>query len=195
MSGARRGGAPATQAGAGPPGDDTEHWITLPPPGEQVAPELTAAIEEFDAGGRAAARAATAWLKETAPGSYATSRTRLLMLGSRIGGFYSLASAQVALSQRDRGELAATPVRVPAALVSWIAKDPAVAVDGKLLLLHAVGTARRAAALQATTVLVVDPFDAPTAAMWRERFGFRRSAEPAAPGRSRRLWLPLNAGG
>jgi hypothetical protein len=77
---------------------------------------------------------------------------------------------------------------VPAALITWIAKDRRAEIEGKLLLLHAVATARRAAELQATAVLVVDPFDERTAAMWRERYGFRPSAEVRKP---KRLWLPL----
>ena len=60
--------------------------------------------------------------------------------------------------------------------------------DSKALLLHVAATARRATVLQATFVLVVDPFDEEIAVMWRERFGFRLSAEPAE---RKRLWLPL----
>jgi hypothetical protein len=77
---------------------------------------------------------------------------------------------------------------VPAALITWIAKDRRAALDGKLLPLHAAATARRAAELQATSVLVVDPFDEETATMWRERYGFRSSAEAR---KHKRLWLPL----
>jgi len=105
-----------------------------------------------------------------------------------VAGFYSLASAQVELSQRDRQRAGVAPIRVPAALITWIAKDRRATLDGKLLLLHAAATARRAAELQATSVLVVDPFDEETATMWRERYGFRSSAEARKP---KRLWLPL----
>lgn len=105
-----------------------------------------------------------------------------------MAGFYSLASAQVELSQRDRRRVGVAPVRVPAALITWIAKDKRAEIDGKPLLLHAAATARRAAELQATSVLVVDPFDEETAAMWRERYGFRASVETRTP---KRLWLPL----
>lgn len=141
--------------------------------------ELIEALDAFDAGERPAAVAAGSWLKTQALDSYETSRTRLLVAEHRVAGFYSLASAQVALSQRDRRRLGVDPVQVPAALVAWIAKDVSADIDGKVLLLHADATARRAAALQATSVLVVDPFDDETAAMWRRRFGFRPSAEPA----------------
>ena len=74
--------------------------------------------------------------------------------------------------------------------MTWIAKDKRAEIEGKLLLLHAAAIARRAAELQATSVLVVDPFDDETAAMWRERYGFRTSAEARKP---KRLRLPLQA--
>jgi hypothetical protein len=170
--------------------DPEPSWITLPPTDVDVLSELRAVLDAFDAGGRPAAVAATSWLKTQALDSYQTSRTRLLVAEHGVAGFYSLASAQVALSQRDRRRLGVAPVRVPAALVAWIAKDVRAGIGGETLLLHAAATARRAAALQATTVLVVDPFDEETAVMWRERFGFRPSAEPAE---RRRLWLPLRA--
>jgi len=145
-------------------------------------------LEAFDAGERPAARAASTWLRTQAVAAFQTSRTRLLLCSGRVEGFYSLASAQVELNQRDRRRIDIAPVRAPASLVTWIAKDKRAEIDGKLLLLHAVATARRAAELQATSVLVVDPFDEETAIMWRERFGFRTSAEAKKP---KRLWLPL----
>jgi hypothetical protein len=163
-------------------------WVTLPPAEAEVPDKLRGALEAFDAGEHPAAVAATAWLRTQALVSHATSRTRVLVAEHRVAGFYSLASAHVELSQRDRRRAGVEPVRVPAALVTWIAKDRWAEIDGKLLLLHAVATARRAAELQATSVLVLDPFDEQTAAMWRERFGFRPSAEVRAP---KRLWLPL----
>jgi len=165
-------------------------WITLPGPQEELPNELRAALDEFDPGERPAALAAREWLRTQAVDSYQTSRTRLLIAEQRIAGFYSLAASQVELRQSDRSRAGFDPVRVPAALVTWIAKDKRAEIDGKLLLLHAAGTARRAAELQATAVLVLDPFDAQTAMMWRERFGFRPSAEKRKP---KRLWLPLQA--
>jgi hypothetical protein len=149
---------------------------------------LRLALDDFDAGERAAAKAAGNWLRTQGVAAHQTSRTRLLIADGRVAGFYSLASAQVELSQRDRRRVDVAPVRVPAALITWIAKDKRAEIDGKLLLLHAAATARRAAELQATSVLVVDPFDEETAAMWRERYGFRASVETRTP---KRLWLPL----
>jgi hypothetical protein len=169
--------------------DPQPSWLTLTPQ-RNPPDELCALLDRFDAGARDAARAATVWLREQALGSHTTARTRLLLRDGAIAGYYALASAQVALTQADRKRLGVQPVRVPAALVAWIAKDYRVEQDGRDLLLHAAATARRAADLQATTVLVVDPFDAKTAAMWRQRYGFRRSAEA---GERRRLWLALDA--
>lgn len=166
-------------------------WITLPPSRVSIPSELWTAIEAFDAGDRPAAVAAARWLKTDAWRAFPTARTRVALTDGRVAGFYALASAHVSLSQRDRRGLSVSPVRVPAALVAWIAKDIQAGVDGKELLLHAVAIARRVAALQATTVLVVDPFDSEAAMMWRQRFGFRPSAEVAI---SKRLWLPLSAG-
>jgi hypothetical protein len=163
-------------------------WITLPSRDEELPTELRLALDDFDAGERAAAKAAGAWLQAEAVAAHQTSRTRLLIADRRVAGFYSLASAQVELSQRDRRRVGVVPVRVPAALITWIAKDKRAEIDGKLLLLHAAATARRAAELQATSVLVVDPFDEETAAMWRKRYGFRASVETRKP---KRLWLPL----
>lgn len=168
--------------------DPQPSWVTLPPPHVEVPTQLRDALDAFDAGDRPAADAACRWLKDQALVVHQTARTRLLVAEDRVLGFYSLASAQVALSQRDRRRLGVDPVQVPAALVAWIAKSASADIDGKTLLLHAAATARRAAILQATSVLVVDPFDEETAMMWRTRFGFRSSAEPAE---RKRLWLAL----
>lgn len=168
--------------------DSQPSWITLPSRDEELPGELRLALVDFDAGERAAAKAAGNWLRTQGVAAHQTSRTRLLIADGRVAGFYSLASAQVELSQRDRRRIDVAPIRVPAALITWIAKDKRAEIDGKLLLLHAAATARRAAELQATSVLVVDPFDEETAAMWRERYGFRASVEARMP---KRLWLPL----
>ncbi|MBA3807958.1 MAG: hypothetical protein H0X28_06165 [Solirubrobacterales bacterium] len=171
--------------------DRAPTWLTLPSGPARAPDELRDLLDDFDAGDRPAAVAAGDWLRAEAFGSHATSRTRLLIADQRLAGFYSLASAQVELSQRDRGRLGVDPVRVPAALVTWIAKDKRAEIDGKELVLHAAAMARRAAELQATSVLVVDAFDEQTARMWRERFGFRPSSEARTP---KRLWLPLQPG-
>ncbi len=188
MTGEDLGGATTAESIDTALADSKPSWITLPSRGEELSSELRLALDDFDAGERAAAWAATAWLRTQAVTAHQTSRTRLLIAGGRVAGFYSLASAQVELSQRDRRRVGVVPIRVPAALIAWIAKDKRAEIDGKLLLLHAAATARLAAELQATAVLVVDPFDEETAAMWRKRYGFRASVEARKP---KRLWLPL----
>ena len=125
--------------------DSEPSWVTLPPPRAEVSDTLRAALEALTLGTLRLLWPPTAWLKTQALDAYESSRTRLLIAERRVAGFYSLASAQVALSQRDRRDLSIDPVRVSAALVTWIAKDARADIDGKLLLLHAVATARRAA--------------------------------------------------
>lgn len=98
--------------------DPQPTWVTLPSRDEELPTELQLAVDDFDAGARAAAKAATAWLQTEAVAAHQTSRTRLLIAGRRIAGFYSLASAQVELSQRDRRRVGVVPVRVPAALIT-----------------------------------------------------------------------------
>lgn len=192
MTGQDLGEAAVAESIAAALADSQPSWVTLPPRGEELPSELLLAFDDFDAGERAAAQAAGAWLRTRAVAAHQTSRTRLLIAAGHVEGFYSLASAQVELSEHDRRRVGVDPVRVPATLVTWIAKDRRAEIEGKLLLLHAAATARRAAELQATSVLVVDPFDDETAAMWRERYGFRPSAEARRP---KRLWLPLQTVG
>jgi hypothetical protein len=191
MTGQGLGDAATAESLSAALADSQPSWITLPSRDEELPGESRWALDDFDAGERAAAHAAGTWLRTRAVADHQTSRTRLLIAGGRVAGFYSLASAQVELSQRDRRRAGVVPVRVPAALITWIAKDRRAVVDGKLLLLHAAATARRAAELQATSVLVVDPFDEETAVMWRARYGFRPSAETREP---KRLWLALQVG-
>jgi hypothetical protein len=170
--------------------DPTPSWITLPRLVEEVPDSLLRAIAAFDAGDRPAGRAAAEWLRTKSVATHAISRTRLLIVDHRVGGFYSLASAQVALRSQHRREIGVTQhvVSLPAALVTWIAKDVRSHVDGVDLLRHAAATARKAALHQATALLVVDPFDEETDVLWRTRFGFRPSSEA---GPLKRLWLPI----
>jgi hypothetical protein len=171
-------------------GDPKPTWITLPPATLVLPQELRTAIDAFDAGPRAAGQAATMWLTTQAQEAYETSRTRLLIVEHRVAGFYSLAAAQVGLRRQHRRMLGLPQnlVSVPAALITWIGKDRGSGIDGADLLRHATATARRAAALQAAALLVVDPFDDETDEMWRSRYGFRSSSQNGA---LKRLWLPL----
>lgn len=191
MSGSPQTAASGAAAIAGALARGEPSWVTLHDLAGEPFSELRPAIEAFDAGPRAAAEAATAWLKEGALRGASTARTRLLVAEGRVLGFYALASTEVELrSKHRRGLPGADPkiVRVPGTLVAWLARDRRSDIDGKLLLMHAAATARRARELQATTVLVVDAYDEETERMWRERFGFRSSADA----RPRRLWIPLD---
>lgn len=164
-------------------------WVTLAPD-VPWSSALDVAIERFDAGSRSAGKAATRWLREEARLSILAARTHLLVGSGRVLAFYALASAQVLLSQRDRRRVGLdptiTPASIPATLVAWIARAQSAGVRGETILLHVAANARRVDRIQSTTVIVVDPFDAQTANMWQQRYGFRR----AAGGRGR-LWLPV----
>lgn len=173
--------------------DQALSWIKLTPEIPRLR-ALDEAIEAFDAGERAAAKAAARWLREESRDSARAARTYLLVARQRVLAFYAIASTTVALQQRHRRRIGLDPssasVSVPAALVAWIAKSPGDQVSGAQVLRHTAATARLVDRLQATTVLVVDPFDEDTAKMWRGRFGFRRGA--GEDGRRGRLWLPLS---
>ena len=93
--------------------DPQPSWITLPSRDEELPGELRLALDDFDAGERAASKAAGNWLRTQGVAAHQTSRTRLLIADGRVAGFYSLASAQVELSQRDRLRVDVAPVRVP----------------------------------------------------------------------------------
>lgn len=180
-------------AGHEPGSDISSHsWVVLPADDELIEPDLKRAISAFDAGPLPAARAAVDWLQHDAVAQFSTSRTHLLLVDGSLAGFYSLASAHAVLTQRHRKMAGVTrPAgEVPATLVTWIAKALGGPVDGDVLLLHAVATARRSRETIATALLVVDAYDDATARMWRERYGFRPAQRH---GRGQRLWLPLDA--
>jgi hypothetical protein len=131
------------------------------------------------------------WLKDCALAEHHTSRTTLHLGHGRIAGFHSLASAHVELAEDERtaAGLRSERARVPATRLTWIAKDPSTPVSGRELFLHALATARRAATLQASAVLILDAHDDATAQMWLDRpLGLR----PLARARDgKRLWVPL----
>jgi len=191
VSSAPQAAASAREATVVALADDEPSWVRLHDSAGEPYDELLPAIEEFDAGPRAAAVEATGWLKDGALRGESTARTRLMVARGRVLGFHALASTEVELrSKHRRGLRGADPdvVRVPGTLVAWLAKAHDSDIGGELLLMHAVATARQASEFQATTVLVVDAYDEETEIMWRERFRFRSSADP----RPRRLWLPLD---
>lgn len=167
-------------------------WVVLPADDGLIGPGLKRALSRFDAGPLPAARAAVEWLQQDAVAQFSTSRTHLLMVDGSLAGFYSLASAHAVLTQRQRKKAGVTrPAgEVPATMVTWIAKALDGPVDGDVLLLHAVATARRSRDAVASALLVVDAYDDETARMWRTRYGFRPAR---SHGRGQRLWLPLDA--
>lgn len=164
-------------------------WVTLPPVDIDISEPFRRALDDFDAGPKPAAVAATHWLQQSAPAQHQNSRTALYIANGRIAAYYSLCNAQVELSQRQRKKLdLRTPIgTLPASLVTWLAKDHRADFDGELLVMHAVATARKATMTQASVALVLDPYDDETAEIWKTRFGFRRSSGPNAD----RLWVPL----
>jgi uncharacterized lipoprotein YmbA len=62
-------------------------WLTLPSKQEEVPDQLRLALDNFDAGERAAARAACTWLRTEAVAAHQTSRTRLLIADGLVAGF------------------------------------------------------------------------------------------------------------
>jgi hypothetical protein len=163
---------------------------TVPPYPIEISPTFEAALRAFDAGERPAARAATDWLHNCALVQYLTSRTRLYLGQGRIAGYYSLASAHVALSADNRQALGLPDRRyAPATLMTWIAKDPRASISGQTLLDDAYTRAVAAAELQASAVFALDAADEDTATMWIERYGFQHLDESKG---GRRLWIALD---
>jgi hypothetical protein len=109
-----------------------------------------------------------------------------------------IAELRAELSRRDRAMLGAHRRTQPAVLLTQIARaENTDAQTGRTLVLHAIATARKAAAYSAATVRALDPYDAPTSEMWQTRYEFRPSAAAGLGRRSdlARLWLPLQTRG
>lgn len=168
-------------------------FIRLPDADLDISERLRQAFDEFESHDNPAGREAADWLKHCALPEHHTSRTTLHLGNGRIAGYHSLASAHVELAnaERDAAGLRSERARVPATRLTWIAKDPRAPVTGRELFLHAVATARRAAQLQASAVLILDAHDDATAEMWLGRpFGLRPLAKAK---NGKRLWMPLGA--
>lgn len=159
----------------------------------RAVPEIARAVDEFQPLDVPAARACTEWLRTRSLGQPAESATHLLLQRGALLGFHALANGHAQLARGDRQRLGLHFVTQPAVILTQIARAVEAPDAGRLLMLHAVATARRAAELSAATVFALDPHDEGTARMWRSRYGFRESEQPG-PGRSealRRLWVPL----
>lgn len=162
---------------------------------EEVAGEredAARAVAAFTSLDNAAGREAARWLREDAAGAYPATVTRLLLAEGAVQGFYSLSMGAVELSTSHQRVASVTHPRQGAVLITWLARSSTPALESvtELLLRHAVGIGRRAARDVGATVLALDPFDEATAALWQERWRFRRS-RTQLPGKPHRLWQPL----
>lgn len=145
-------------------------------------PGLQDAVKDFDAGELPAAQAAASWLKAIDVDGPQESVTTLHLLDGNLVGFYSLANGQAELQMKKRNELGLNRRTQPAVILTWIAKSARHDCDGTELVRDATYEALKVTEYSAATLLALDPFDEPTAAMWRRRYGFIDSAAPG-PGR------------
>ena len=154
-------------------------------------PALHPAIAAFDPGDRLAAHASALWLRDHALDAPPTSATRLLVQDATLLGFYALANGQAELSSSHQKRLGSRRPTQPAVVLTQIARHvDAPPGTGQRLFDAALSTARGGTRFSAATILVLDPFDDATDAMWRTRYGFRASRTPAVGG-LKRLWTPL----
>jgi hypothetical protein len=122
--------------------------------------------------------------------NYRSSVTKLMIVDGVLEGFYSLAASRVELRTSDRRDIGEHPVQ-PAALVTWLAKRTRARVDGKQLLLHAVGTALKVGEDMGVVAIVLDPYNEAAAHVWRKApYNFKNS-RTLAPDGSPRLWRSL----
>jgi hypothetical protein len=176
----------------GGPSTPAIEWILWNRDLARVRPEVATAVKDFDAGARPAAQAATEWLRDRSLSG--ESAAHLYLENGRVRGFYALAAGQVALETTDRRRLGLHYVTQPAFVVTWLAKAEGRfgGMDGERLLLHALGSARRALAYVGATVLALDPFDEETDGFWRNEYGFQPSARAPGGRILKRLWMPLD---
>ncbi|HEY5261176.1 MAG TPA: hypothetical protein VIJ33_03620 [Solirubrobacteraceae bacterium] len=159
----------------------------------QRLPELDEAIRAFTPVPGPAGRSVAKWLAAHALSEPQEATVRLRLHQGKVTGVYALCAAQITLDTTERAQLGGVRyLTQPAILLAQFARAHDSPGTGEELLLHAIGTARRALAYIGATMLVVDPFDEPTAEMWRERFHFQDSQQPP-PGNPalRRQWLSL----
>lgn len=156
-------------------------------------PALGEAIRSFQPVPGSAGESVAEWLAERALNEPQEATVRVRLSHGRVAGVYALCAAQVALSREERAQLGGVHYRTqPAVLLAQFARAADMPGIGAEMLRHADTSARRALRYVGATVLVVDPFDQGTAEMWRQRFGFHDSEQPA-PGHCqlRRQWLSL----
>jgi hypothetical protein len=159
----------------------------------RALPELDQAIRAFKPVPGPAGESVARWLAEQAFQEPQEASVRLRLSHGQVTGVYALCAASIALDTPERAQLGGLRYRTqPAILLAQFARSFDAPGIGEELLRHADSTARYARAYIGASVLVVDPYDEPTARMWRERFGFRDSPQPV-PGnpRLRRQWISL----
>lgn len=156
-------------------------------------PGLRDAVRDFEPVPGPAGESVATWLRERALCEPQETAVRVRLGFGRVTGVYALCAAQIALSAKERAQLGGLRYRTqPAILLAQFGRAAHAPGIGDEMLRHAVSTARKALRYVGASVLVVDPFDMATAAMWRERFGFQDSQHPV-PGSSelKRMWLSL----
>jgi hypothetical protein len=160
-------------------------------------PRLRQQVLAFDAGDRPAAREASRWLREESLAHTDLAVTRLLVQDGELQGYYSLAASSVELATQHRKllGLAAPIVTVPAVLVPWIARSAQATLEGIDLFVQAYGKARELSRELGAVVLVIDPFDDATEAMWRRSPYRLRSSRTTNANGCKRLWAPLHLEG
>jgi hypothetical protein len=158
-------------------------------------PELGEAIRSFEPLPGPAGESVAEWLAERALNEPREATVRVRLSHGKVAGVYALCAAQVALSREERAQLGGVHYRTqPAILLAQFARSDGSPGIGEEMLQHANRIAQRALRYVGATVLVVDPFDSDTAAMWRQRFGFQDSEQPVPGSRSlRRQWLSLQS--
>jgi hypothetical protein len=155
--------------------------------------ELGEAVNDFVPVPGPAGESVGEWLAERALTEPQEATVRARLSYGKITGVYGLCAAQIALGIEERAQLGGVHYRTqPAILLAQIGRSVDAPGIGEELFRHADGIARRSLRYIGATVLVVDPFDAETAAMWRERFGFQDSEQGVPGNRSlKRQWLSL----
>jgi hypothetical protein len=162
--------------------DYGERWVRWTPEKADREPALDAAVQAFEPVDNAAGRRCAEWLPREALRNHPSTVTHLLLVGGDVHGYFALCSGHARLSQRDReraiGDERAhgfTPVQ-PVAHVAWLAKRRHTQISGLELITRAIGVALEVIdAGQGQIALSLNAFDDPTARMWRDRYGFRRS--------------------
>jgi hypothetical protein len=158
------------------------------------APAVAAAAQRFEAHATnaSAAGALTTWFRQHALDAGPSVYIRLI--DGKVAAYVALQSAAVKLRRGQAQRLGHHDEdHVPACRVTHVARDHRFPGAGREIILYAASLARRVNAVQRTTVLILDPFDAATEDMWRREFNFWSTRERADNG-CRRLYHPVEIG-